>query len=208
MREPMSIHEIVLPETKPETEWILGRAVRKVSPFRTHALLQGLRRRPRGLGRRPRRRRIGMALSARTAGEIRRPLVPDVAYVADARLAALEGRDLEAPPFSPDVAVEIRSPDDRARNLEHKIAVYLATGSSLVIVVDPRDRSVRLHDARGIRVLRGRTSSSTVRSRASRSHCRRCSRRWTAAARRLGRQAQPLRAAYATAGGSADDRCR
>jgi hypothetical protein len=41
MREPMSIHEIVLPETKPETAWILGRAVRKVSPFRTHALLQG-----------------------------------------------------------------------------------------------------------------------------------------------------------------------
>ncbi len=40
MRELMSIHEIVLPETKPETEWILGRAVRKVSPFRTHALLQ------------------------------------------------------------------------------------------------------------------------------------------------------------------------
>jgi Uma2 family endonuclease len=156
MREPMSIHEIVLPETKPETEWILGRAVRKVSPFRTHALLQAT---------------VVRALAAwaeshgdagtewrfrpAPAGEIRRPLVPDVSYVSDARLAGLEGRDLEAPPFSPDVAVEIRSPDDRARNLEHKIALYLATGSSLVIVVDPRDRSVRLHDARGVRVLSG-----------------------------------------------------
>ena len=155
MREPMSIHEIVLPETEPETEWILGRAVRKVSPFRTHALLQ---------------RAFGSALAAwadgrgdvgtewrfrpAPAGEIRRPLVPDVSYVSDARLAGLEGRELEAPGFSPDIAVEIRSPDDRARNLEHKIAVYLATGSSLVIVVDPRDRSVRLHDARGVRVLR------------------------------------------------------
>ena len=88
------------------------------------------------------------------AGEIRRPLVPDISFVADARLAGLEGHDLEAPPFSPDVAVEIRSPDDRARNLEHKIAVYLATGCALVIVVDPRDRTVRLHDARGVRVLR------------------------------------------------------
>ena len=57
--------------------------------------------------------------------------------------------------MSPDVAVEIQSPDDRARNLEHKIAVYLATGSALVIVVDPRDRSVRLHDAHGTRVLQG-----------------------------------------------------
>jgi Uma2 family endonuclease len=152
----MSIHEIVLPETKPETEWILGRAVRKVSPFRTHALLQ---------------RTIGTALSAwagrrgdvgtgwrfrpAPAGEIRRPLVPDVSYVSDARLAGLEGHDLEAPPFSPDVAVEVLSPGDRARNLEHKIAVYLATGTALVIVVDPRDRSVRLHDMRGVHVLRG-----------------------------------------------------
>ncbi len=152
----MSIHEIVLPETKPETEWILGRAVRKVSPFRTHSLLQ---------------RSVGTALSAwaghrgdvgtewrfrpAPAGEIRRPLVPDVSYVSDARLAGLEGHDLEAPPFSPDVAVEILSPGDRARNLEHKIAVYLATGTALVIVVDPRDRSVRLHDTRGVRVLRG-----------------------------------------------------
>lgn len=40
MREPMSIHEIVLPETEPETEWLLGRPVQKVSPFRTHALLR------------------------------------------------------------------------------------------------------------------------------------------------------------------------
>jgi hypothetical protein len=28
----MGIHEIVLPETKPETEWVLGRALQKVSP--------------------------------------------------------------------------------------------------------------------------------------------------------------------------------
>jgi Uma2 family endonuclease len=152
----MSIHEIVLPETKPETEWILGRAVRKVSPFRTHGMLQGtmyaaLATWAAGRGD------VGSEWRFRPApsGEIRRPLVPDVSYVSDARLAGLEGRELETPGFSPDVAVEILSPDDRKRNLEHKIGVYLATGSSLVIVVEPRDRSVRLHDARGMRVLRG-----------------------------------------------------
>jgi Uma2 family endonuclease len=155
MREPMSIHEIVLPETKPETEWILGRAVQKVSPFRTHALLQlivggALRSWAAGRGE------VGSEWRFRPAppGEIRRPLVPDIAYVSKARLDALEGRELESPPFSPDVAVEILSPDDRARNVEHKIAVYLDTGAALVIVIDPRDRSVRLHDARGVRVLR------------------------------------------------------
>jgi Uma2 family endonuclease len=152
----MSLHEIVLPQTKPETEWILGRAVRKVSPFRTHALVQlsvggALRSWANGRGE------VGTEWRFRPAptGEIRRPLVPDVAYVSDARLAGLEGHDLEAPPFSPDVAVEILSPDDRKRNVEHKIGVYLATGSVLVIVIDPRDRSARLHDARGAHVLRG-----------------------------------------------------
>jgi Uma2 family endonuclease len=152
----MSIHEIVLPETKPETEWILGRAVRKVSPFRTHALLQSTVSGALQAWA-DRRGDVGTEWRFRPApeGEIRRPLVPDVSYVSDARLAELEGSDLEAPPFSPDVAVEVLSAGDRARNVEHKIAVYLATGSSLVIIVDPRDRSVRLHDARGVRVLRG-----------------------------------------------------
>ncbi len=152
----MSLHEIVLPETKPETEWILGRAVQKVSPFRTHALLQkawivALARWAEGRGE------VGPEWRFRVAppNEIRRPLVPDVAFMSHARLAALEGYDLEAPPFAPDVAVEIRSPGDRAPNVEHKIAVYLASGSALVIVVDPFDRSVRLHDACGVRVLRG-----------------------------------------------------
>ena len=156
MRDTMSIHEIVLPETEPETEWILGRAVQKVSPYRTHGRLQGdiytaLRRweGPHG--------QTGIEWRFRIAppGEIRRPLVPDVAFVRNERLTGLEGRDLEAPPFAPDVAVEILSPDDRPDRLEHKIRIYFAGGASLVIVIDPADRSVRLHDARGARVLRG-----------------------------------------------------
>ncbi|HEY0614141.1 MAG TPA: Uma2 family endonuclease [Candidatus Elarobacter sp.] len=150
----MSIHEIVLPETKPETEWILGRAVRKVSPRRTHSWLQrelvlALAAWARGRGH------VGAEWRFRVAppGEIRRPLVPDVAYVADERLRGLHGYDLEIPPFAPDVAVEILSPGDRSRSVEHKIGVYLASGASLVMVVDPRHRTVAVHDARGARVL-------------------------------------------------------
>ena len=152
----MSIHEIVLPETKPETEWILGRAVQKVSPFRTHAKLQGAIVIALGLWSKG-RGDVGPEWRFRVApaGEIRRPLVPDVAYVSNERLAGLEGRELEAPEFSPDVAVEIRSPRDRTRRIEHKVGVYLATGASLVIVVDPRHRTVQLHDVHGVRELTG-----------------------------------------------------
>jgi Uma2 family endonuclease len=153
--EFMSLHEIVLPETKPETEWILGRAVQKVSPFRKHARLQltfgaALLRWAEGRGEAGSEWRFRLA----PAGEIRRPLVPDLAYVSNERLAGLEGRDLDAPPLAPDIAVEILSPGDRIHRVEHKIALYLTTGASLVIVVDPSDRSVRLHDARERRVLR------------------------------------------------------
>jgi Uma2 family endonuclease len=156
MREPMSIHEIVLPETKPETEWILGRPVQKVSPVRTHALLQGaffsaLSAWARGRGE------VGPEWRFRISppGEIRRPLVPDVSYVSNRRLNELEGYDLEVPPFAPDVAVEVLLPGWSRKNLEHKIGVYLAGGSELVIVVDPRARTAHLHDATGERVVRG-----------------------------------------------------
>ncbi len=156
MRETMSLHEIVLPETEPETEWILGRAVRKVSPRRRDAVLQ---------------RAIASALSAwagpraqvesewrfRIAppGQIRRPLVPDVALVWNARLRGLDEDDVEVPPFAPDVAVEIRSPARPRAHLEHKIGVYLAGGATLVIVVDPSARSAHLRDHQRTCVLSG-----------------------------------------------------
>jgi Uma2 family endonuclease len=153
-REDMSLHEIVLPETKPETEWILGHPVRKVSPFRTHSWLQAelviaLSAWAKGRGRASPEWRFRVG----PRGEIRRPFVPDVAYVSFARLRGLEGYDLEAPPFAPDVAIEIRSPGDRSRYLTHKTAVYLASGAALVVVVDPAQRTVTLHDAHGVHVL-------------------------------------------------------
>jgi Uma2 family endonuclease len=152
----MHIEEIVLPDTEPETEWILGRAVQKVSPFRDHARLQA---RFSALldGWAAGRGEVGTEWRFRIAppDEVRRPLVPDLAYVSNERLAGLEGADLQAPPLAPDVAVEILSPSRVRRHVEHKIGVYLAAGSALVIVVDSRDRTVRLHDPRGVRVLRG-----------------------------------------------------
>lgn len=81
--------------------------------------------------------------------------MPGLAYVANARLAGLPDADYQAPPFSPDIAIEILSPSRVPRHVAHKIEVYLAAGSALVVVVDPRDRTVHLHDPRGVRVLRG-----------------------------------------------------
>lgn len=147
--------EIVLPITEPETEWILGGAVQKVSPFRTHALLQlafgaALAAWATGRGEAGSEWRFRVA----PPGEPRRPLVPDLAYVAKERLAALSDADLEAPPLAPDIAVEILSPGDVPSHVAHKIAVYLAAGSALAIVIDPHERTVRLHDPHAVRTLR------------------------------------------------------
>jgi Uma2 family endonuclease len=143
----MGIYEIVLPETKPETEWVRGRPLQKVSPQRTHSRLQGamtteLERWATGRGEAGPEWRFRVA----PPGEVRRPLVPDVAYVSNERLRPLSDAELELPPFAPDVAVEILSPDDRRADVDDKTAVYLRGGSQLVIVVDPQRRVVELHD--------------------------------------------------------------
>ncbi len=144
----MSIQEIVLPETKPETEWVRGRALQKVSPQRTHSRLQGaltmrLDRWATGRGE------VGPEWRFRVApaGEVRRPLVPDVAYVSNERLRPLSDKEVETPTLAPDVAVEVLSPDDCRADVGDKIAVYLRAGSSLVIVVEPQQRAVELHDS-------------------------------------------------------------
>jgi Uma2 family endonuclease len=79
--------------------------------------------------------------------------VPDVAFVSRERLKTLRGVDLEEPPFSPDIAVEVRSPDDNLSYLADKIARYLATGSILVLDVDPKTRTIHAHASSGIRTF-------------------------------------------------------
>lgn len=151
----MALHEIVLPDTKPETEWVRGRPLQKVSPKRDHSRLQGalatrLDQWATGRGEAGPEWRFRVA----PPGEVRRPLVPDVAYVSNERLRPLSDDELQLPPFAPDVAVEILSPGDRRADVDDKIDVYLRSGSSLVIVVDPRKRTVELHDHTGVARLR------------------------------------------------------
>jgi len=82
-------------------------------------------------------------------------LVPDVAFVARERLSVLRGSAREKPPFSPDIAVEVRSPSDNMQLLRSKIARYLSTGSTLVLDVDPATRTVTAHSATGAKEYSG-----------------------------------------------------
>ena len=150
----MDLTEITLPETKPETEWVRGRALQKMSPTRDHARLQGAFNAALETWA-GERAEVGPEWRFRVAppGEPARPLVPDVSLVWIERLRGLTGRELQLPRLAPDVAVEILSSGDLRRDVNDKIATCLSAGCTLVIVVDPKKRIVELHDTSGRRVL-------------------------------------------------------
>jgi Uma2 family endonuclease len=150
MHRARELPEITVPETKPATEWILGEAVRKVSPKRRHAILQGalvelVRRWARGRGETGTEWRFRVT----PPGERTRPLVPDIAYLSNERKTGLTGEELEAPRVAPDVVIEIHSPGDRADRIASKRDTYLAAGTRLVILVDPEARTLDAFDSVG-----------------------------------------------------------
>lgn len=141
----MSLHEIVLPETKPETEWVRGRALQKMSPTWSHSQLQGALYQALvawGAGR----GQIGIEWRFRLwpPGAVARPLIPDLSFVWNERVRELSDEELQTPSLAPDIAVEILSPGDCTADVEDKAAVYLLAVSVLVILVDPQTRTVTL----------------------------------------------------------------
>ena len=76
-------------------------------------------------------------------------LIPDVSFFFPERFAGLSYEDQDEPPFSPDIAIEVRSRGDSQSYLERKIARYLSTGAALVLDVDFRSRTIDAYTASG-----------------------------------------------------------
>lgn len=137
---------------KPEIELLDGRAYPKVSPKAKHAGVQGALWRviedlvgDTGFVGPEWRFRIGRADDTNTT------FVPDVAYVSLERLRAIPEKERDEPPFAPDIAVEVRSPSDNLAFLRRKVERYLQTGSVLVLVADPDNRTIVAHSAGEVR---------------------------------------------------------
>lgn len=79
--------------------------------------------------------------------------VPDVSFVARARLAA-GSIPVGFIPFAPDLAVEIVSPNDRAEDVYGKVQEYLAAGTRLMWVGWPKFRSITVYTTGEARELR------------------------------------------------------
>ena len=78
---------------------------------------------------------------------------PDVSYVSRERLSGTLPSGYGE--FAPDIAVEIRSPSDRAGAVLAKVVDFLDAGSRLVWVVDPARQLLTVYRADGSQALLG-----------------------------------------------------
>ena len=79
-------------------------------------------------------------------------LAPDVAFVRRERVDAARGVP-GAFPGAPDLAVEVISPTDRLTQVHDKARDWLDHGTLMVIVVNPRNRTVQVHTPNGVSEL-------------------------------------------------------
>ena len=82
---------------------------------------------------------------------------PDISFVRRERVPDPIPRGFAR--FSPDLAVEVLSPDDRPGKVLEKVADYLSAGTQLIWVVDPDRRQARVYRADGTMVTVGANES-------------------------------------------------
>ncbi len=128
-------------ETKPASEYACGEPFQKPMPDIPHAAIQfflavvlGPYLKQTGIGRAFTELRCIFGPPGRE-----RTYVPDLTYVAMARLPSQLGRHLHV---APDLAIEILSPDQHRPQFLDKIHFYLLYGVRLVWVIDPATATV------------------------------------------------------------------
>jgi Uma2 family endonuclease len=92
-------------------------------------------------------RALGLVFAAETGFLLERDpdtvLAPDASFVRRERLAALSPRGYF--PGAPDLAIEVRSPDDSAARVARKTKAWLDCGCACVVHVDPDARTATVH---------------------------------------------------------------
>ena len=139
----LTLYEFLrLPEEKPALEFEDGVVTQKVSPKNRHSRLQGRLLTVINAFAEPRELAVAFPeLRVTWAGVSR---VPDVAVIRWDRLPLDDADELTEEFFGPpDIAVEIRSPEQSLRYLIDRCTWYVEHEVELALLVDPLDRSVR-----------------------------------------------------------------
>jgi Uma2 family endonuclease len=77
----------------------------------------------------------------------RRVRIPDIGFVSKARFAKLKKPRPPIPALAPDLAVEIISENNTAKEMAIKLREYFQAEARLVWYVDPRTRTVDVYDS-------------------------------------------------------------
>jgi Uma2 family endonuclease len=85
--------------------------------------------------------RVVMEVRYRFPEDRRNSLIPDVAYTSGNEPPVERGSVQRMP----DLAVEVKSPDDSLKDMRAKARYYLAHGTKLVWLVDPQKRFVEIY---------------------------------------------------------------
>ncbi|MBA2449520.1 MAG: Uma2 family endonuclease [Chloroflexi bacterium] len=144
-----------LPEEKPYLELVDGVVKQKAAPQWLHGLLQlGFGA---GINQHAWPRQLAVAFSEIREAFGRDSLVPDIGVYRWERVPRTEaGEVVNGPPTPPNIAIEIRSPDQGIGDLVDKCRRFLAHGTELALVVVPEHRTVILVRAdESVTTLRG-----------------------------------------------------
>ncbi len=90
---------------------------------------------------------LGQVCAAETGFFLRRD--PDTVRAPDAAFVSTATLERASPaggffPGAPDLAIEVISPSDTHTNVEEKVAEWLAAGTKVVVVLDPRRKATRI----------------------------------------------------------------
>lgn len=114
------------------------------------------------LDRHVRQHDLGVVLAAETGFKVLSDpdtvRAPDAAFVRRERVEAI-GEVEGYWPEAPDLAVEVVSPNDRFSEVEEKVEDWIAAGTRMVLIVNPRGKNVtvRLPDKRVTILTEGET---------------------------------------------------
>jgi Uma2 family endonuclease len=86
---------------------------------------------------------VGFELSS---GRVR---APDIAFLSHERLASTPIPEQGFYPGPPDLAIEVRSPDDSVPEILRKLSRFLEAGTRLAWVVDPKKKTVTVYHPDG-----------------------------------------------------------
>ena len=94
--------------------------------------------------------RVGVEVRHRDLGDAQNDRLPDISFTRDLDKPITK---IDAVPYMPDLAIEIKSPDDSFKGMREKARYYLAHGSGLVWLVFPDKKIVEVYGPNEEQVL-------------------------------------------------------